>query len=208
MKKYLQIIKDLHLYIGLFISPIIILFALSALVLNHNFIDWEEDWQKWMFSVNNQVDTSFEFTVPDNNISEIDFAKDILNQINISGEIANVFKDSNQVYIPVTKPGHRISIKADLISGIAYIHSEQVNLWKRLIWLHKKPGPHNAHISGNWIYTKIWRSMTDLFVICLLFTSITGITLWYYFKNERKNGLIALVIGFISIVSLIIGLTL
>jgi len=195
------------LHIGLFISPLIILFSLSALVLNHNFIDWEEDWQKWMFSVNNEVDEIIEFKVPANDISEIDYAKDILTQINITGEIANIFKDSVQIYIPVTMPGQRISIRADLISGIAYINSEQKNLWMKLIWLHKKPGPHNAKISGNWIYTKIWGSLVDLFVICLLFSSITGIALWYYFKNERRIGLIALLIGFISIASLTIALT-
>ncbi len=195
------------MYIGLFISPLIILFSISALVLNHNFIDWEEDWQKWMFSVNNEVDKIIEFNVPANDLSEIDYAKDILNQINITGEIANIFKDSAQIYIPVTMPGQRISIRADLISSIAYINREQTNLWMKLIWLHKKPGPHNAKISGNWIYTKIWGSLVDLFVICLLFSSITRITLWYYFKNERKMGFIALLIGFISIASLIIALT-
>ena len=55
----------------------------------------------------------------------VDYAKDILNQINISGEIAGVFRDSVQMYIPVTKPGHRISIRADIISGVAYIHEDR-----------------------------------------------------------------------------------
>ena len=64
------------------------------------------------------------------------------------------------------------------------------------------PGPHNANIRGNWIYTKIWALSVDFFVVFLLFSSITGITLWYYFKNERAIGLIALFIGFLSIVSL------
>ena len=127
--------------------------------------------------------------------------------MNISGEIAGVFRDSIQIYIPVTKPGHRVSIRADLVVGLAYIHSEKTNIWKKLIWLHKMPGPHNANIRGNWIYTKIWKSLVDISVIFLLFSSITGITLWYYFKSERTIGLIALLIGFLSIASLVIGLT-
>jgi hypothetical protein len=69
------------------------------------------------------------------------------------------------------------------------------------------PGPHNAKIRGNWIYTKIWGSLIDFFVICLFFSSITGIILWYYYKNDRTIGLISLVIGFLSIASLVIGLT-
>jgi hypothetical protein len=69
------------------------------------------------------------------------------------------------------------------------------------------PGPHNANIRGNWIYTKFWSALVDFSVIYLFFSGITGITLWYYLKNERTMGLIALLIGFLSIASLIIGLT-
>ena len=207
MKKFYQIIKDLHFYIGLFISPFILVFAISALVLNHDFVDWQDNWQDWYFSVNEQVDETYRIDIPTPDKSNIDFARDIQKQVNISGEIAGVFRDSIQIYIPITKPGHRVSIRADLLAGLAYIHSEKTNIWKKMIWLHKMPGPHNANIRGNWIYTKIWKSLVDISVIFLLFSSITGITLWYYFKSERTIGLIALLIGFLSIASLVIGLT-
>ena len=207
MKKFYQIIKDLHFYIGLFISPFILVFAISALVLNHDFVDWQDNWQDWYFSVNDKVYETYKIDIPSPDKSNIDFARDIQKQVNISGEIAGVFRDSIQIYIPVTKPGHRVSIRADLVAGLAYIHSEKTNIWKKLIWLHKMPGPHNANIRGNWIYTKIWKSLVDISVIFLLFSSITGITLWYYFKSERTIGLIALLIGFLSIASLVIGLT-
>ena len=206
MKKFHTTIKNLHFYIGLFISPFIVIFAVSVLVLNHNFADWQEDWQEWFFSVDERVDRTVEYNFPNDDKNEIDIAKDILMQIQVSGEIAGVFGDLTKMYIPVTKPGHRISIRADLTSGIAYIHSERTSLWKKLIWLHKMPGPHNANIRGNWINTKIWGSLVDLFVICLFFSGITGITLWYYLNSERKLGLIALLIGFLSITALIIGL--
>lgn len=207
MKKYYKLIKDFHLYIGLFISPFIIIFSISALVLNHDFIDWQEDWRKWTFSVNDKVDETIKFNIPDSDQIRIEYAKDILKEINIEGEIRNIFGDSINMYIPVTKPGYRISIKADLISGTAYIHTERINLWKKLIWMHTMPGPHNANIRGNWVYTRFWRSVVDFFVICLFFSSISGIILWYYLKNERNVGLVALLIGFLSIVSLVIGLT-
>ena len=35
MKKYFPIVQDLHNYLGLFISPFILIFAVSVLVLNH-----------------------------------------------------------------------------------------------------------------------------------------------------------------------------
>lgn len=206
MKNYYQVFKEIHFHTGLFISPFILIFALSVIVLNHHFVDWQEDWQEWFFSVNEIVDQTVEIKIPPADISRMDYAKDILEQIHVSGEIAGIFGDSVQMYIPVTKPGFRYSIKADLLSGIVYIHSSRTSIWKRLIWLHKMPGPHNASIKGNWSQTKIWGSVIDLFVICLLFSSITGIVLWYYFKHERIIGIIALLIGLISFVLLIIGL--
>ena len=206
MKKYHNLVKDIHFHTSLFISPFIIIFSLSALVLNHNVIDWQEDWRKWTFSVDHTVDKTVGFNIATTDKSDIDYARDILKQVNISGEIANVFRDSIKLYIPVTKPGYRISIKADLKSGIAYVNSEQTNFWKKLIWLHKMPGPHNANIRGNWIYTEFWSSLVDFSIICLFFSGITGIILWYNLKNERNIGLIALIIGLLSIASLIIGL--
>ena len=207
MKKYYNLIKDIHLFTGLFISPFVIIFSMSAIVLNHDFIDWQEDWQAWTFSVDNKVDKTFKFNSPNLDQSKIEYAKDILKQINIEGEIANIFGDSISMYIPVTKPRYRISIKVDLVSGIASIHSQKTDFWKKLIWLHKMPGPHNANIRGNWIYTKFWSSVVDFSVVCLFFSSITGVILWYYFKNERNIGLIALFIGLLSMASLLIGLT-
>ena len=131
MRKYYQLIKDLHFYIGLFISPFIIVFAISVLVLNHDFIDWQEDWRDWYFSVDEHVDRTVGFTIPASDNSDIEYARDILKQIHISGEIAGVFRDSIQMYVPVTKPGDRISIRADLINGTAFIHRENTNLWKK-----------------------------------------------------------------------------
>lgn len=206
MKKYYKINKDIHLYSGLFISPFIIIFSISAIILNHDFIDWQENWEDWSFSVDNNVDESIKFHLQDANIKKIDYAKNIIKQLNIKGEISNIFGDSVIMYIPVTKPGYRISIKADLISGTANIHSEKVNFWKKLIWLHKMPGPHNANIRGNWMFTKFWSSVVDLSVVCLFLSSVSGIILWYRLKNERALGLIALSIGILSIVSLVIGL--
>lgn len=196
------------MHTGLFISPFILIFSISAFILNHNFIDWQDDWQKWFFSVDDEVDKTVKFNFPSADNTKIDYAKDILKQINISGEVAGVFGDSVQMYIPVTKPGYRISIKADLVAGLVYINSERTNLWKKLIWLHKMPGPHNANIRGNWINTRIWSSLVDISVLSLFFSSIAGIILWYYIKSERNIGLIALLIGFLSIASLVIGLTL
>ncbi len=206
MKKYYKLIKDIHLHTGLFISPFIIIFSVSALVLNHSFIDWQEDWQKWTFSVNDTVDRTIKFNSPDTSLTKLEYAKDILKQLEIEGEISNIIGDSLHMYIPVTKPGHRISIKADLVLGTASIHSERTSFWNKLIWFHTMPGPHMANIRGNWALTKLWGSFVDFSVICLFFSSITGVILWYFYKNERKIGIIALAIGLFSMVSLIIGL--
>jgi hypothetical protein len=206
MKKYYGLFKNIHFHTGLFISPFILVFSMSVIVLNHHFIDWQEDWQEWFFSVNESVDQTIEIEIPSSDHTRMDVAKNILEQLEITGEIAGIFGDSIQMIIPVTLPGHRYSIKADLIAGKAYINSSRTSLWKRIIWLHKMPGPHNASIRGNWIKTKIWGSAVDLFVICLLFSSLTGILLWYYLKQERTIGIIALIIGLVSIALLIIGL--
>lgn len=206
LKKYNSLIKDIHLYTGLFISPFLLVFAISALVLNHNFIDWQEDWQEWSFMVDDKIDETKKIELPAASDNKIEYARGILQAIDIEGEISNIFEDSITLYIPVTKPGYRISIKVNTLSGMVSIRSTPTSFWQKLIWLHKMPGPHNANIRGNWTQTQNWTSLVDFSVMALFFSTITGTILWYNVKNERKTGLIALIIGVLSMASLIIGL--
>jgi hypothetical protein len=194
-------IRDLHLYFGLFISPFILLFSISVIFLNHA-------------KVNPGAATSIETIRPIHVPQGIDtaqgpaaivLAKDILSQTKIEGEIGftRFVRSTNHFVFPVSKPGMEATVDVDTTERVATISRRTTGTLEALAYLHKMPGPHNANIRGNWIWTKVWRPFADATVYLTLFLSISGVYLWYVLKAERKIGVVLLAAGAVSFFGLI-----
>lgn len=184
-------IGGLHLYLGLFISPFILLFAFSTLLFNHA-------WKPWDTSPQAEVrKTSAAVKIPAN-LEDLELAKRVMSQLNLSGEIINIFRNRNSLVIPVAKPGQVLTITVNLENHTAEIEKSRRDFWDILLYLHKSPGPHNTNIRGNWFYTRLWRILADGVVYSILVITAGGIYLWALSKASRKTGLILLGAGGIS----------
>src|SRR5215203_459202 len=194
-------LRDLHLYLGLFISPFILLFAASVLYLNHG---------KLLPGVSPAARTFRGLRVPGGfdrvkGAEAVEHAKTILTQVGVEGEIGflrYVSKDRHLI-LPVTKAGSETTVDVDLDARTATVTYRAMNLWESLAYLHKMPGPHNTAIRGNWIGTRVWRVFADGTVYLLLFISISGVYLWWAIKAERRIGFALLGGGAITFVGLI-----
>ncbi|MFT5366150.1 MAG: hypothetical protein ACI8V2_001097 [Candidatus Latescibacterota bacterium] len=192
-------IRDLHLYVGLFISPFIILFAVTTLMFNHT-------WKPW----NNReglVKVEMPVQVPED-VEGVEQAKAVMKQVGVSGEIRNIFRRRNRLTIPVMRPGYNASIQVNLETGIAVVEEGETDFWDALMYLHKSPGPHVANIRGNWIFTRIWTFLVDGVVYLILFISVSGIYLWIVLKAERKIGLVVLGTGCLTFAAIVTALVL
>jgi hypothetical protein len=187
-------VRDLHLYVGLFVSPFVLIFAISTLLLNHN---WSPG------STKNPEETvqrrPITVRVPEG-LSTIDQARQLMDQAGVSGEIGFVRRlaKENRLSISVMKPGHEAKIEVDLQSNTVTVEEHQTGFWEALVYLHKSPGPHNANIRGNWSYTRIWKGLADSAVYSILFLSASGIFLWAVIKAERRIGLLLMALGTLS----------
>ncbi|MFC1719418.1 PepSY-associated TM helix domain-containing protein [Candidatus Poribacteria bacterium] len=186
-------ISKLHVYFGLFISPFVVLFAVSAIMFNHTWGGVDSS-PKAEFQ-----ETSFEtvsIEVPEN-VERLEVARDIMRQVDVSGEIEFLSHEPQRkrFTIPVMKPRERITIKVDLEKKTAEIERRRTGFWNSLLYLHKSPGPHLAGFRGNWFFTKFWMWLADVTVYLFLALSISGIYMWILLKSERKTGLILLGAG-------------
>ena len=141
---------------------------------------------------------------------DLELAREIQRQIRVPGEIDFIRRDekTGTIEFPITAPGYRAEIDADLRSGKVSIRESRTGIWDAMNYLHKMPGPHNVAVRGNWAGTRAWAWLTDTTVYLLLFLSATGVYLWTVLKNERRAGLICLaggVVSFFAIVFLIVG---
>lgn len=193
-------IRDLHLYFGLFISPFVLIFAASTLLLNHTCKPWDTPADA------EAMKTEMPVEIPEET-EGIDLAKAIMRQVGISGEIRYIHRRKGSLVIPVMKPGQNTTIKVDLENRTARVEQRNTDLWEVLFYLHKSPGPHNADIRGNWVFTRLWGWLADTVVYLLLFISASGIYLWAVIKAERKTGLVLMGAGclcFFAVVSAVV----
>ncbi len=198
MKKYYPSVRTLHLYVGLFISPFVLVFGISVLVFNHpGFIN-----QINPVKVLPDIKTKLDKTPSDT--SDLETAKAIIKKLNITGEIDFISKNDSSISFPVNRPGLRTHIKVNINTDSVFITRKYEGTMRSMTYLHSMPGPHNVKLRGNSAFMKIWRILADTVVYFLLFLTISGIFLWYILKAERVIGIYSLAIGLLFFIGVLI----
>ena len=189
MKKYYPLVRKLHLYFGLFISPFVLIFSLSMLAINH------EGWLNQFAPVKHLPDIRTKLDKIPYDTSDLTTAKAISKKLGIDGEVDYISKGDDYIFFPVSKPGLKTTIKINTLTDSAFITREQQGSMRAMSYLHKMPGPHGEQIRGNTPFLKVWRVLADVVVYVLLFLTVSGIFLWYFLKIERNIGLFTLTLG-------------
>jgi hypothetical protein len=201
LKRVYSITRDLHLYIGLFLCPFILVFAVSTFLLNHPTSAAPGSPVAVQTSQSIRTDASLE-------PGSLPQALDFLHQLHVTGEIDYVRHNAKtgRLFIPVTKPGETIKVEVDLRAQTATVERQDVGLGAAMIYLHKMPGPHNARFRGNWVYMAWWKIAADVTVYGTLFLTLSGLYLWWILKAERTIGWILIGAGAVSVALLVTGL--
>ena len=155
--------RQLHLYLGLFICPFILLFAISTIFLNHSIRPQPQE-QGDAIVVEVQLPQDAE---PKERLDSV------LQQLNLTGEIfgrGNV--RNNRMIFRVVRPGQIKIVNVDMTNNTARIVERTTGLLGTLIYLYVNPGPHKM---PNWISSKIWGVIADSAVYITIFLSISGI---------------------------------
>lgn len=197
MKRLYPGTRDLHLYLGLFLSPLILLFAISTLGLNH----------RWHQAEPASPPTTAAVEI-NGTVGSVDQARDILRQLRVTGEIDYVRHNpkSERLSIPVTKPGVATRVEVDLRTRRATIEVQEQGLVGALAYLHRMPGPHNVRFRGNWTYMRWWSAVTDFAVYGTLLLTVSGLYLWWMLRAERRTGWVMLGAGASTVAVLIASL--
>jgi hypothetical protein len=198
MKKYYPLIRKLHLYFGLFISPFVLIFSFSMLAINHEGLLNQFAPVKHLPDIRTKLDK-----IP-YDTSDLTTAKAISRKLGIDGEIDYISIENDHIFFPVSKPGLRTTIRISTLTNSAIITREQQGSMRAMSYLHKLPGPHAEKIRGNTPFLKIWRVVADVVVYVLLFVTVSGIFLWYFLKIERNLGLFILTLGVVFFTSLLL----
>ncbi len=197
--------RDIHLYVGLFASPYVVVFALSTILLNHN----------WNFAGSAEVEEWEAQVELTEGMEPRPLGFEIAEQLGLQGEVgqarkipaarAQLFPGQEVFMLGVNKLGQNRRIEVDPETGQARIRQTTTGAMRAIIEMHMRPGPHSPRSFMNWIFSKIWAALSDSVVYMLLFLSISGIYLWFVLKAERKIGWIMTVAGISSFAFIIAG---
>ena len=178
----LQTLGRIHLYAGLFISPFVVLYAVTAVMFNHRLGEAGQVGEVTVKSEEIRISV-------DRSLENLPLALDILSQLGIQGEIDFIRRNDNSVSIPVSRPGEVDNVAVDLERSTAAVERRRTGFAAALLYLHSRPGPHVAGIRGNWFWIKAWRLLTDITVYLLLALTLSGPIIWLGLKKERRAGL-------------------
>jgi hypothetical protein len=194
-ERFYWLIRDLHLYLGLFISPFVLVFAVSVFFLVHS-------WRPGIGSATSTTRVVAALAPPADwqTLSGrplIEALKPMLEKAGVHGEVGFIQHrvKEEKLIIPVMIPGRETTVSIGIGSGEATIVTRETGLADALVTLHKSPGQHGPNIRMNWFYMKAWRWLADATVYLVLFISVSGIYLWYVLRAERAVGLILLFAG-------------
>jgi len=196
--------RDLHLYFGLFISPFVLIFAVSVFFLVHS-------WKSPSSTIHGPTVAGLSLPGDLETLSgrlRVEKLKPVLEQVGVQGEVGWVqhFPQQHRLVIPVMVPGRVTTVTLDVIKGEASVERRTTGLADALVVLHMSPGQHLADIRKNWFYMRVWSWLADATVYLVLFITASGIYLWYVLRAERKIGIGLLTAGALSFFGLVYAL--
>jgi hypothetical protein len=206
-KRFYLVTRDLHLYLGLFISPFVLVFAISVFFLVHSWIPGAAKSR----APNTRAAAGLQLPPNLEQLSgrdRVNALRGVLDQAGVKGEVTFIryIPKEHRLVVPVTVPGRETTVDINLDTRMATIEERSTGVWDAVVVLHKLPGPHGGDIRMNWVYLRIWRWLADATVLLVLFSSISGIYLWAVLRAERRIGLALCAAGTFSFLGIVYAL--
>lgn len=197
-----QTTRDLHLYLGLFLSPFVLLFAVSVFYLVHVSLYPKPTESPGRLVTNLSIPPELEQLTGREQVHAL---RPVLDQLAVHGEINFIRRIAKErrLVVPVTVPGSETTVDLNLASQSATITVRHTGTADALVYLHKMPGPHNVNIRANATFMQAWKILTDFTAYGLLFLTFSGIYLWAVLKAERNIGIALIGLGAISFFGLV-----
>jgi hypothetical protein len=199
MRRVYLITRDLHLYVGLFLSPFILVFSASVFYLVHGLA------QRPAPDPAEPSRTATNLSLPPDVARmtgriRVDALRPVLEQLGVRGEIDFVrhAASEHRLIVPVRLPDRDTIVSLDYEQRTATVTTRRQSFGDALVYLHKMPGPHNADVRGNSRLMQAWRVVADATAWLLLFITVSGIYLWVAVRAERRTGLLLFLAGAVT----------
>ena len=195
-----KIFRSMHLYLALALIPWMLIYALSAITLNHR-----EFFNKFITlgpqELVQEKETIYMGTIADDAGPRM-MAEQILSDIGLDGSYwANENKNRGTVTIfrmDPLKPKRLTFYSAD---GKLVIEGQVVQTISFMRRMHFRRGYQN-----NFLMDDIWALTIDIAIFAIIFWGFSGLYMWWKRPSARLWGIVAISGGFVTFVVLMIGM--
>lgn len=215
----MQVLRKIHLYLALFLTPWVLLYGLSTVLMNHMpFIAglYGKDWGAFVVerettydaplptrAVRPAADTSIPVPTPprialDSNAA----ARQILQDLNLDGSHwVDAGRDGSRIIIHRNDPLVPRQIVFTPLDRKLVIKRQTFQLPLLLRRLHTRRGYGSPYLADD-----LWAFAVDLFIVSVLLWGITGLWMWYKMKPTRRWGTLCAAAGCILFVFFLLAI--
>jgi hypothetical protein len=192
----------MHLYTGLFLTPWLLVYATSALFLNHN--QWFREQLKVQpprWELKQEIDFAPENAFP---TAPAEQARAVLQHLHLDGPHRIQGKPNAQQMIIFRICGsgnYRITWRRQ--AGKIKVEKQSFSLYRLIHFLHFRGGYAQPYLAS-----KIWAVLVDAVSICLWVWIVSGIYIWARRPKKRLWGSICVISGSALFIILVIVLCL
>lgn len=192
LKTFSKVLRQMHMYLALFLTPWLLMYALSTLAMNHrqffkeryggSLAHWEKEREQ-------------PFTMPLNaNTPPRVMAEQVLRALSWHGNFnANLSKDRQTLTILRTDPVTPRRITYRPAEGKLIIEKQLFRSQSFLEGLHRRRG-----FKSDFLRDDLWGAMVDLVIVAMVLWMLSGLWMWWELRRHRGWGLLALEAGLAS----------
>ena len=175
-----RIIRRIHMYTALFVTPWVLMYAASTMVMNHHMSRGET-----RFNVVEQHDMPVDIAAGE---TRNEVARRLLADLDLEGR-HGVWGSVEDGSIGIHR--HRALqdqlVKVEIEGGSIAIEEEDFDLVRILNRMHRRRGYDHGYFQDD-----AWSFSVDLFIAAMLFWAGSGLWMWWELKVTRRWGAVAI----------------
>jgi len=190
--------RRLHLYLGLALSPWVLLYAVSSIPFSHGRFFEDLDKAKGQPNWTRRAEIPFDAPVPQDDARLRDFGARIMQTAGLEGAFGAYRQGPSQINVYIHSVWKSTQVK--YLAGEKKLVVED----KRFRWDHMLTGFHaKGGFEQDSLLHDSWGIVVDLVSLGFVLWVVSGLYMWIPMRNLRRSGLFALCAGALSFAVLV-----
>ena len=184
-----KVVRQSHMYLALFLTPWILMYGLSTIVMNHRAF-FKEHYGGALVRWVKEKEQTYGGQFSPNTVPRI-MAEQILRDLKLEGNAnVNQSKGSLKLTIMRTDPVTPRRVTYTPADGKLLVEKQEFRTQPFLESLHRRRG-----YGGRYMLDNVWAATVDLTIIAMVFWVASGLWLWWELKITRRLGAIFVFAG-------------